>query len=126
MEAGLEHLSRRTDRDVDAMIVVTDPSKMGFATARRIKELTEEVHIDIKNIYLVGNRFPESMEDALQKAADDIGFELAGSIPVDDNVMSFNITGKPLLDIPDDSPAYKAVEEIAQRIGLDKLRETIT
>jgi hypothetical protein len=40
--------------------------------------------------------------------------------------MSFNITGKPLLDIPDDSPAYKAVEEIAQRIGLDKLRETIT
>jgi len=122
MEAGLEHLSRRTDRDVDAMIVVTDPSKMGFATARRIKELIEEVHIDVKNIYLVGNCFPEGMEDALQKAADDIGLELAGSIPVDDNVMSFNITGKPLLDIPDDSPAYKAVEEIAQRIGLDKLR----
>jgi len=35
--------------------------------------------------------------------------------------MSFNMTGKPLLDIPDDSPAYKAVKEIAHRIGLDRL-----
>jgi len=25
------------------------------------------------------------------------------------------------LDVPDDSPAYKAVEEIAQRIGLGRL-----
>jgi CO dehydrogenase maturation factor len=122
MEAGLEHLSRRTDRDVDAMIVVTDPSKMGFETAKRIRELTEEVHIDVKNIYLVGNRFPLGMEDLLKTRADEIGLELAGSIPVDENVMSFNMTGKPLLDIPDDSPAYKAVEEIARRIGLGDLR----
>jgi CO dehydrogenase maturation factor len=121
MEAGLEHLSRRTDRDVDAMIIVTDPSKMGFETAKRIKELTEEVHIDIKDIYIVGNRFPQSMEGLLKKTADDIGLELAGNIPLDENVMSFNMTGKPLLDIPDDSPAYKAVEEIAHRIGLGRL-----
>ena len=121
MEAGLEHLSRRTDRDVDAMIVVTDPSRMGLATARRIKELAEEVHIDVRHIYLVGNQFPRTMEDVLEKAADDIGMELAGSIPVDENVMSFNIAGKPLLEIPDDSPAYLAVEKIARKIGLDKV-----
>jgi len=121
MEAGLEHLSRRTDRDVDAMIVVTDPSKMGFETAKRIKELTEEVHIDVKDIYLVGNRFSQGRGGLLKKAADDIGLELAGSVPVDENVMSFNMAGKPLLDIPDDSPAYKAIEEIAQRIGLGRL-----
>jgi CO dehydrogenase maturation factor len=121
MEAGLEHLSRRTDRDVDALIIVTDPSKMGFETARRIKELAEEVHIDVKDTYLVGNRFPKDMEGFLKKTADDIGLELAGSLPLDENVMSFNMTGKPLLDIPDDSPAYKAVEEIAYRIGLGRL-----
>jgi CO dehydrogenase maturation factor len=113
MEAGLEHLSRRTDRDVDAMLIVTDPSKMGFETARRIRDLAEEVHIDVKNIYLIGNR--------LRKASDDIGLELAGSIPVDENVMSFNMAGKPLLDVPDESPAYLAVERIARRIGLDNL-----
>jgi len=122
MEAGLEHLSRRTDRDVDAMLIVTDPSKMGFETARRIKELAEEVHIDVKDIYLIGNRFSTEMEDLLAKASDDLGLELAGSIPVDETVMSFNMAGKPLLDIPDDSPAYLAVEKIARRIGLDALK----
>ncbi len=121
MEAGLEHLSRRTDRDVDAMLVVTDPSRMGLETARRIKELAEEVHIDVKSIYLVGNNFPKTMEGVLEKAANEIGLEFAGLIPVDENVMTFNIEGKSLLDIPDDSPAYRAVGVIAKRIGLDTI-----
>jgi len=60
MEAGLEHLSRRTDRDVDILIVVTDPSKMGIETARRIKELAKEVHIKFHKIYLVGNMIPQT------------------------------------------------------------------
>lgn len=120
MEAGLEHLSRRTDRDVDAMLIVTDP-KMGFETARRIRELAKEVYIDVKEIHLIGNRFPERMEDLLLKASDDMGLELAGSVPVNRNVMSFNMAGKPLLEIPDDSPAYLAVEMIDRRIGLDNL-----
>ena len=119
MEAGLEHLSRRTDRDVDAMLVVTDPSRMGLETARRIKELAEEVHIDVKRIYLVGNNFTKAMEGVLEKAAEEIGIEFAGLIPVDENIMTFNIEGKPLLDIPDDSPAYQAIGVIAKRIGLD-------
>lgn len=118
MEAGLEHLSRRTDRDVDSMIVVTDPSKMGLKTARRIKEIVDEVHIDVKHIYLVGNRFTPDLEELLQKTADDIGLEYGGIIPVDDNVIAFNLTGKPLLEIPDDSPAYKAVGTLAKKIGL--------
>ena len=118
MEAGLEHLSRRTDRDVDSMIIVTDPSRMGFETARRIKELVDEVHIDVKHIYLVGNRFTPDMEELLQKSADDIGLEYGGIIPLDENVMAFNLVGKPLLEIPDDSPAYEAVGNLAKKIGL--------
>ena len=121
MEAGIEHLSRRTDRDVDIMLVVTDPSKMGFETAKRIRELIEEVHIGVKKTYLVGNRFPPQLLDVLEKAADDVGFELAGNTPEDSNVQSFNMTGKPLLDIPEDSPSYRAVEEIAEKIGLKEL-----
>ena len=121
MEAGLEHLSRRTDRDVDSMIVVTDPSKMGLETARRIKEIIDEVHIDVKHIYLVGNRFTPDLEELLQKTADDIGLEYGGIIPVDENVIAFNLTGKPLLEIPDDSPAFRAIGNLARKVGLDNL-----
>jgi CO dehydrogenase maturation factor len=123
MEAGLEHLSRRTDRDVDVMLVVTDPSKMGFETARRIKELAEEVHIGFEHIYLVGNRFSKEMEDSLIKASEEIGLELAGYVPTDQKVMSFNMMGKALIDIPLDTPAYKAVSRIAAKISLNGLRK---
>jgi len=118
MEAGIEHLSRRTDRDVDAMIVLTDPSRMGFETAKRVKELIKEVHIDVKKTYLVGNRFPDEALDLLAKSAEEIGMELAGSIPYDENIMNYNLTGRPLLEIPRDSLAYKAIGNIASKLGL--------
>ena len=123
MEAGLEHLSRRTDRDIDTMIVVTDPSKMGFETARRIKELTEEVHIDVKSIFLVGNKFPSEMENVLSTKAKEIGIKYGGLIPVDQSVMDFNLNGKPLLDLSNDNSAYLSVDKIAKKIGLSRKQE---
>ena len=118
MEAGLEHLSRRTDRDVDTMLITTDASKMGLETARRIKELTQEVHINVKEIYLVGNQIPEGMEGVLKEAAERIGLELIGIIPTDPNVATYNMLGKPLLELPEGSPSYRAVLKIAEKIGL--------
>jgi CO dehydrogenase nickel-insertion accessory protein CooC1 len=48
--------------------------------------------------------------------------ELAGIVPVDENVTSYNMAGRPLLGLPDDSPAYVAVGKIARRIGLEALK----
>lgn len=118
MEAGLEHLSRRTDRDVDILLIVTDPSKMGLKTAERIKELAHEVHIEVKEIYLVGSRFPEELVTMLEEKAKEMGVGFAGSIPTDPNVVKFNIEGRSLLELPMDSPALKAAEKIAKRISL--------
>lgn len=120
MEAGLEHLSRRTDRDVDIMVVVTDPSSMGFQTAKRIKELAREVHINFKKICLVGNRFPPEMEDHLKDEAEKIGIEPAGRIPQDDNIFKSNLAGKSIMDIPSDNPAVTAAKKILAKIGLLK------
>jgi len=118
MEAGLEHLSRRTDRDVDIMLVVTDPSSMGLMTARRIKEVAKEVHIEFKNYCLIGNRWTPEMEPMLREEAEKLGYEYLGIIPTDDNIFTHNLTGKPLLDLPPDSPAIPAVKQILSRLGL--------
>lgn len=118
MEAGLEHLSRRTDRDVDTMIIVTDTSHMGLQTAKRIKELAKEVHIQLKRICLIGNRFPPDMEPMLKEEAAKIGVEYAGIIPLDENVMHFNLKAQPLLKLPEDSPALKQLKMILTKIGL--------
>lgn len=116
--AGLEHLSRRTDRDVDVMIIVTDPSSMGFQTARRIKELAKEVHIEFKKIYLIGNRFPSEMESTLKDEASKMGIEFAGMIPEDDDVLRYNLSGRPLVELPPENPALLATEGILKKIGL--------
>jgi CO dehydrogenase maturation factor len=116
--AGLEHLSRRTDRDVDVMIIITDPSAMGFQTARRIKELAKEVHIEFKKIYLVGNRFKPEMESTIKDEASKMGVEFAGMIPDDNDVLKYNLSGRPLVELPPESPALQAAKGIITRIGL--------
>jgi len=118
MEAGLEHISRRTDHDVDKMIIVTDPSKMGLNTARRIRDLTEEVHINVKEIYLVGNKFNEDLSGILKDAAAKMGVKYGGYIPYDPNIEKYNIQGIPLLKLPSDSPSVAAVHKIAKRTGI--------
>ncbi len=117
MEAGLEHLSRRTARDVDVMFILTDPSKMGFQTVKRIRDLVNEVHIKFKKLYLVGNTFPESAVEMLKEESENLGVELAGIIPADNNVVLYNIAGKSLLDLPNDSPAFTAVKRILDKAG---------
>ena len=117
MEAGLEHLSRRTARDVDVMFILTDPSKMGFQTVKRIRDLVNEVHIKFKKLYLVGNTFPESAVEMLKEESENLGVELAGIIPADNNVVLYNVAGKSLLDLPNDSPAFTAVKRILDKAG---------
>ena len=118
MEAGLEHLSRRTDRDVDIMFIVTDPSSMGLQTAKRIKELAKEVQIQFKKIYLIANRVKPEMESKIREDAMKIGVEFAGIVPYDDNVFYYNVEGKPLTSLPNDSPSVASVKKILLKTGL--------
>jgi CO dehydrogenase maturation factor len=118
MEAGLEHLSRRTDRDVDIMFIVTDPSSMGLQTAKRIKELAKEVHIQFKKIYLIANRFKPEMESKIVEDAKKIGVELVGIVPYDENVFNYNMEEKPLTSLPDENPAVASVKKILLKTGL--------
>jgi len=118
MSAGLEHLSRRTNRNVDILVIVIDPSRAAFEAAIRIRDLAKEVHIDFKKIVVIGNRFPEGMEDELRKRLEEVDLTLIGMIPNDDDLSKANYLGQPLTELPNDSPAVKAVEEIAEKLGL--------
>ena len=55
-EAGMEHLSRRTTRDVDHLLLVSDASLRGMAAAEAMLALSKELEINVRNTYLVVNR----------------------------------------------------------------------
>ncbi|MHA1907221.1 MAG: ATP-binding protein [Candidatus Thorarchaeota archaeon] len=118
MSAGLEHFSRRTNRNVDVLIIVIDSSRAAFESALRIRDLAKEVHIDFKKLVVIGNRIPDNLVDAVSEGLEENGLFLAGMIPNDDEVAKLNYLGKPVFDLPSDSPALKAVETIAENLGL--------
>ncbi len=114
--AGLEHLSRRTTRDVDIMLVVVEPTNNAFHTARRVMEISKELLIQFGAILVVVNRVtPENRARAEQLAREN-GVEIAVYVPFDPVVAEYDVMGKPVSDIPRDSPAAKAIDEICQKI----------
>jgi len=45
-EAGMEHLSRRTTRDVQHLLVVSDPTQRGLVAAANIAQLRKELDME--------------------------------------------------------------------------------
>jgi CO dehydrogenase maturation factor len=77
MEAGIEHLGRGTSENVDALIVVVEPSKRSIETAFRIKTMAED--LKIKKVFIVGNKIHNNEEmEFIKKEIK--GLELLGSV----------------------------------------------
>jgi CO dehydrogenase maturation factor len=108
-EAGMEHLSRRTTRDVQHLIIVSDPTQRGLVAAARIASFRNELDIHIDNTYLVINRLPGQMPPALIKQVEQMDIPLLGSIQADQELTEFEFSGRPLVQLGDDSPVYQAV-----------------
>jgi CO dehydrogenase maturation factor len=122
-EAGMEHISRRTTRDVDHLILVTDTSQRGMIAAQRIVEMVPGLDVNIRHMHLVINRLPNSsgtssssVPPALAEAAAKLGIELVGTIPNDPVMSEFEFTGRPLVELPHESLVVQAVYQIADRI----------
>lgn len=120
-EAGLEHFSRRTTRDVDALLITTDPTARGIATAKRITELIKEIDTEIGRQYVIANRVPDAMRDRVLRDIAGAGLECIGIIPEDPLVQEFDIDGKPIVKLPETSQAYKATLEIVQKLSIPEL-----
>jgi CO dehydrogenase maturation factor len=148
-EAGMEHLSRRTTRDVDVLLLVTDPTQRGLIAAQRMREMVPELDIGVGRVCLVVNRLRDpSPTDRLPSApsphrgrtkgvrgrtksvrggmpaplAESVvrtGIELVGTVPDDPAMAEFEFTGRPLVELPSDTAVYQAVCGIARRILVD-------
>jgi CO dehydrogenase maturation factor len=115
-EAGMEHLSRRTTRDVQHLLVVTDPTQRGIVAAERIASFRKELDIQIENAYLVLNRLSGKMPDGLKQRIDELDIPLLGVVPADSEMAEFEFSGRPLVELGDDDMVYEAVARMASQI----------
>jgi CO dehydrogenase maturation factor len=116
-EAGMEHLSRRTTRDVDALLLVTDPTQRGLITAQHMADMVPGLEIGVGKVYLIVNRLRGEMPAPLAEAVEASGLNLIGTVPEDPAMAEFEFTGRPLVELPLDSVVYQAVREIARNIA---------
>lgn len=108
-EAGMEHLSRRTTNNIDLLMIVGEPTKIGIITARRIVELTDSLPISISETGIIWNRTNGSVE------VDTNGIEVFGTVPYDQEIYDAAIAGKNVFELDKDNAALKTVREILQR-----------
>ncbi|HTX60727.1 MAG TPA: ArsA-related P-loop ATPase [Methanobacterium sp.] len=114
MEAGIEHLGRRTAEAVNMMIIVVEPGLKSLETAERIKRLASD--IGIKNIMVVFNKVSSKKEEEfLGSKVNDLGLEILGCIPRDDVVVVADMEGGSLINHPE-SVALDSIRRIAENI----------
>ncbi len=115
-EAGMEHLSRRTTRDVQHLLVVTDPTQRGLVAAERIASFRNQMDVHIEQTWLILNRLNGPIPPPLQARIDQLDFPLLGVVPADEELVAFEFSGRPLVELGDESPVYTAVARMMQTI----------
>jgi CO dehydrogenase maturation factor len=117
-EAGMEHLSRRTTRDVDHLFIVTDPTLRGLAAAERIAAISMELDIHVEKAYLVINRMPGELPTVLSQKAESLDIPLVGVIPADDDLVTAEFSGIPVVNIGEDTPIFRAVRKMLDSLEI--------
>jgi CO dehydrogenase maturation factor len=112
--AGLEHFNRKVVVDIDDLFIVLNPSEKSTKHIERVRDIIKEVKVNYNHLYLIGNhRFTEKTEEYLRSAEE----AYLGKIDYDPEVRQYNLEGRSLLDLPQDSPAALCVRSILIKAG---------
>jgi CO dehydrogenase maturation factor len=115
-EAGMEHLSRRTTRDVEHMLMVSDPTQRGIVATERIAKMIPDLDINVENVHLILNRVMGDIPVPLMDRIDELGVNFLGTVPANNELMAFEFSGRPLIELGEDSPVYQAVAGMMKAI----------
>jgi len=115
-EAGMEHISRLTTKNVDILLVVSDSSRRGLQAAIRIDDLARRLNIGVGKSYAVINQIKEAPSDQALEMLKAGELELAGTVPEDRTIYEFDFNGRPTIEMPEDCPSVRAAFKIFDKI----------
>jgi CO dehydrogenase maturation factor len=115
-EAGMEHISRLTTKNVDILLIVSDSSRRGLQAAIRIDDLARRLNIGVGKSYAVINQIKEALSDQALEMIKAGGLELAGTVPEDQTIYQFDFNGRPTIEMPEDCPSVQAAYTIFDKI----------
>lgn len=117
-EAGMEHISRQTTRDIDCLVIVSDPSMRSLNAAAGIKDLIAELRTNTDSITLVINRVAKELPKSIWDFIEGNGLGPSVIIPVDEDLYDLEIEGRPLVELPNEAVLKQAVGRLTTELQL--------
>ena len=111
-EAGMEHLSRRTTQNIDALLIISNHSVKGVRTVARIRDLVSELKLVVKRQSVIISCAPTKLDPLVTKELNKLGIELTATVPLDEELYQYDLKLKSLLELPDTSKAVSAVNNL--------------
>lgn len=122
MEAGLEHLKRGTARNVEVMVIVTEPYYRALEAASRTFSLANE--LAIPHVLTVANKVRNDEDrQAIEQYCARYGMPLAGMVPFEERFLAAEQAGAAPFDHAPGSAGLAAIEAVADRLLALPLRQ---
>ena len=115
-EAGMEHLSRGTTQNIDELLLVSNATVKGIRTIARIKELVTELKLSVRNQRVVINLVNGELDPMVVAELERSNIVPTVLIPVDEEIVRYDLDLKPLTELPDTSEAVNAIDKLMEKI----------
>lgn len=115
-EAGIEQINRRVMEKVTHLLLITDASKKGTRVISTIKSVADEL-VMYKKVGAIVNRIPD---ESVIPYIDTNGIPVLSYIPTDSNLAIYDIEGKNITKLPDDSNVVEGAKKALVEMGILK------
>lgn len=113
-EAGIEQINRRVMEKVTHLILVSDASKKGTQVIKTIKSVADEL-VMYEKIGVVINRIPD---ESIIKYINTDSIPVLSYIENDTNLAVFDIEGKNIINLPDESNIVRGIEKALKEMEI--------
>ncbi|MBQ8028323.1 MAG: AAA family ATPase [Clostridia bacterium] len=113
-EAGIEQINRRVMEKVSHLLLITDASKKGTQVISTIKSVADEL-VMYQQIGAIVNRIPDKN---VIKYIDTGNIPVLSYIITDSNLAIYDIEGKNIINLPDNSNIVKGVKEALEKMEI--------
>lgn len=113
-EAGIEQINRRVMEKVTHLLLITDASKKGTQVISTIKSVADEL-VMYKKIGAIVNRIPD---ESVIEHINTNGIPVLSYIPTDSNLAIYDIEGKNITKLPDNSNVVAGVKKALEELEI--------
>lgn len=113
-EAGIEQINRRVMEKVTHLLLITDASKKGTQVISTIKSVADEL-VMYQKIGVIVNRLPD---ESVIEHINTNGIPVLSYIKSDKNLVIYDIEGKNVTTLPDDSEIVEGARQALEKFGV--------